>query len=122
MPGTLNTPAPTDPIKANGFYSFVVTIPNDDVYSFKPKGTHGHIFLASDSSYHHGMFWWRTADQSKYAGGPNTVGLRSVLTGTTGTAGNTTLGVSEGVLYIENRSGVTRRYTVTLFVSNSSYE
>lgn len=122
MTGTLKTPAPTDPIKANGFYSFVVTIANDDVYSFSPKGRCGHILLATDSLHHHGLFWWRSAAQSKSVGGQNTVGLDSVLTGTTGANGNTTLGVSGGVLYIENRSGNAREYTVTLFTSNSNYE
>jgi len=122
MPGTLNTPAPTDPIKANGFYSFVVTINDDDVYSFTPKGTCGHIFLATTASNHQGLFWWRGSAQSKYSGAATTVGLNSELTGTTGTDGNTTLGASGNVLYIENRSGGTLEYIVTLLTENASYE
>ena len=122
MPGTLNAPAVTEPIKATGFYSFVVTIPDDDVYSFTPKGTCGQVLLASTGSSHNGMFWFRGSLQTKYAGAATTVGLNSVLTGTTGVDGNTTLGVADNVLYIENRSGAAVEYIVTLFTENSAYE
>lgn len=122
MVGTLNTPAVTDPVKANGFYSFVVTIPDDDFYSFSPKGTCGHIFLATTSSAHQGLFWWRGSAQSKYSGAANTVGVNTALTGTTGVDGNTTLGTASNILYIENRSGGPLEYVVTLVTENSVYE
>ena len=122
MPGTLNTFNPVSPIKANGFYSFVITVPNNDVYSFSPKGTCGHIFISSVGAAHHGLFWWRGSAQNKYSGAATTVGLNSVLTGTTGTVGNTTFGTSGGVLYIENRSGAAAEYIVTLITENSAYE
>lgn len=122
MAGTLNTPTPTDPIKANGFYSFVITVPNDDVYSFTSKGTCGHIFISTVASDHNGIFWWRGSAQTKYSGAAKTVGLNSVLTGTTGTVGNTTFGASGGVLYIENRSGAAVEYVVTLVTENAAYE
>jgi len=122
MPGTLNTPAPTDPIKANGFYSFVVTIPDDDVFSFTPKGTCGHIFIATLQTNHHGCFWWRGSAQAKSFGGTLLNGLNSVLTGTTGVDGQSTFGASGGVLYIENRHGTSVEYVVTLITENNPYE
>jgi hypothetical protein len=122
MAGLLNTPSPTSAVKANGFYSFVVTIPDDDVYEFTPVGTCGHIFIASLAASHQGLFWWRGSLQSKYAGAANTVGLNSALTGTTGTDGNTTLGASGGKLYIENRSGGALEYVITLITENSLFE
>lgn len=122
MAGLLNTPAPTEPIKANGFYSFVVTIDNNDVFSFTPKGTCGHVLIASVATTHHGMFWWRGSAQVKYFGAVTTVGLNSALIGTTGTVGDTTLGVSNGTLYLENRSGGAIEYVVTLMTENAVYE
>jgi len=122
MSGTLNTPAVTEPVKANGFYSFVVTIPDDDVFSFTPAGTCGHIFIATVGTSHNGFFWWRGSAQSKYSGAAATVGLTSVLTGTTGVDGNTTFGVDSGVLYVENRSGASLEYVITLLTENSTYE
>jgi hypothetical protein len=122
MSGTLNTPATTDPLKANGFYSFIVTIPDDDVYSFTPKGPHGHIIVSTITLNHNGIFWYRSSAQSKIAGGSATLGLSTPLTGTTGVDGNTTVGASSNVLYIENRSGTAQEYTVTLITSNYNYE
>jgi hypothetical protein len=122
MAGTLNTPNPTDPIKANGFYSFAVTIPDDDVFSFTPKGVCGHVFLATTGIANHGQFWYRSSSVSKYAGATTTVAGTGVLTGTTGVDGNTTVSSSGGVLYIENRGGASIEYIVTLLCANDLYE
>ena len=123
MPGTLVTPSVTEPIKAQGFYSFVVSIPDDDFYSFPIVGTCGHIMIASDATAAHGMFWWRGTAQTKYAGSATTVGLNSVLNGTTGVDGNFTFGVASNVLYLENRTSANPlRVVVTLFTQNALYE
>jgi hypothetical protein len=122
MAGTLNSPAPTGPMKANGFYSFVVTIPDDDFYSFSFKGTCGHIFIATNSSSHQGMFWFRGTAQSKYSGAATTVGVNTSLNGTTGSDGNTTFGTASSVLYIENRSGGALEYVVTMLTENADHE
>lgn len=122
MAGTLNTPAVTDPVKANGFYSFVTTIPDDDVVSVPLKGTCGFMFLATVALAHQGMFWFRGSLASKYLGAATTVAGTGVLTGTTGTDGNTTVSTTGNTLYIENRSGGAQEYVITLMTEHAAYE
>ena len=47
-------------------------------------------------------------------GGPNVLGSTTVLTGTTGTDGNLNISFTEGVVYIENRTGGQADYHVGL--------
>lgn len=122
MAGTLNTPAVTDPVKANGFYSFVITIQDDDFYSFSPKGTCGFAFISTVALAHYGGFYFRSSATVKVFGAATTVAGTGVLTGTTGTDGNTTVSATGGAIYIENRSGGPLEYVVTLVTENSAYE
>ena len=122
MPGTLSTPAVTEPVKANGFYSFVVTIPDDDVFSWTPQGTYGHVFVGTTSLNGHGLAWYRSSATAKYTGATNFVCVSTELTGTTGVDGQCTLGVASGVLYLENRLGASNTFTITVMTANSLYE
>ena len=122
MPGTLNTPAITGPVKSNAFYSFVVTIPDDDVFSWTPPSQYGQIFISSTSVNGHGLAWFRNNLTSKYAGAGNFTCVSTALTGTTGTDGHMTLGVSLGVLYLENRLGNSQEFTVTVVCANAAHE
>jgi hypothetical protein len=122
MSTALNSPSFVDPVKAQGFYSFVVTIDDDDVYSFVPKGACGHLLIATTSVDGHGGFWYRNSSIVKQFGAANTVGATGVLSGSTGADGQTAVSVNSGTLYIENRSGAECEYTVTIFAQNSTYE
>lgn len=121
MAGTANFPL-IEPVKAQGFYSFTVTIPDDDVYSFTPAGSNGHLFVSRDSVNHQGIIWYRASASNpgtnKLAGGPNLDVSTSALTGTTGVDGNTTVSTNGGLIYIENRTNGSGVYTITLITSN----
>lgn len=122
MAGTLNTPAVTEPVKANGFYSFVAVIPDDDVLTITPKGTCGFIYISTVALAHYGNFYFRSSATIKNFGAATTLAGSGVLTGTTGVDGNTTVSATGGVIYIENRSGGSQEYVVTLMTENAAYE
>lgn len=66
----------------------------------------------------HGIFTARAAATPAVSANritdANTVAVATTLSGTTGTDGNLTLGVQDGVLYVENRLGSSQNITVTV--------
>ncbi|MDT0501905.1 MULTISPECIES: hypothetical protein [unclassified Halomonas] len=124
MTGTLVSPSPKEPLKAMGFYSFTVSIPNNDFYRFDPPGLKGHLFVASGSQFHHGIFYFIQNNIITISSGGKTDGITGELDGSTGTSGNTTVSVdvTNGGIYIENRSGDSIRLTVTLLAENIAVE
>lgn len=121
MAGTANFPL-IDPVKAQGFYSFVATIPNNDVYVFTAPASIGHILVASGDNGGHAMAWYRQSVASPsivdYFLGANAAVSTSPLNGTTGTVGDLTISSNGGFIYIENRLGGESNITVTLITSN----
>jgi hypothetical protein len=100
---------------------FRSTIPaqfnNNEAISFFPEREHGFVMLTSDSVVSNGMFWYRVGAspnlQQVYAAVDlnNTTG---VLNGTTGVNGKATISAAnDGKIYIENRLGATRTFTLT---------
>lgn len=116
-----NYPSMT-PVKAQGFYSFEVEIPDQDVYVFIPKGLVGFIKIASSSTTDYGELWFRGSLAVKAWGGTDLEVGAGVLTGTTGTDGKLTISSDGANLYIENRRGVTGVYTVIISGGNDTVE
>jgi len=114
---------------AAGFLSRRFTVANDTVATYAmPKGDYsGNISISPVSSPSNDnpaiIFWARaTANPviSKLVSTPanptNFVLTTGALTGTSGAVGNVTMSVhTDGLLYIENRSGSSRSYNLTLF-------
>lgn len=120
MAGTANAPL-NSPVKAQGHYSFVAVIPDDDVYVFTAPASIGHILVASGDLTGHVLAWYRQSSGSPAISigytASNTNVSTSALTGTTGTDGKLTISSNGGFLYIENRLGSSQNVTVTLFTS-----
>lgn len=113
MPGTLASPSTREPVKALGFYSFKVDINDDDYYEFPEK--RGHLFVSSRGSrFHHGCFQIISGVAIEAFSGDKTAVETGALNGTTGADGNTSVSTDGTSTYIENRSGVSQRYLVTL--------
>lgn len=111
------------PLKAQGYYSFKVTITDDGVYSWAIPGTSGFLFVSTNSvTFYGSMSWVRGSAAIKMSGATAYAALSSALTGTTGTVGNITIGAAANMLYLENRSGASRTFTVTLLCDNASVE
>jgi hypothetical protein len=81
-----------------------------------PAADTGFILVTGDGIASQLMGWYRATASpasSKYAGAATAVMVNTVLTGTTGTAGNITIGVQNNLIYIENRNGSTNTFKVT---------
>jgi len=122
MAATVLTPSIIDSVKADSFYTVVVSIPDDNFYSFTPKSPNGQIFISSTSLSGHGLAWFRSSATVKYAGAANFDCVSTALTGTTGVDTHMTLGVSAGVLYLENRVGSALEVTITVIGSDARYD
>lgn len=123
MTATISNFPTLSPMKAQGHYSFKVSIPDDDVYSWAFPGTSGFLFVSTNSvSLYGSMSWVRGSSTVKVSGAAAYAALASALTGTTGVDGNITVGAASSVLYLENRSGAVQVFTVTLLCDNSSVE
>lgn len=75
------------------------------------------IVMVSGGSTEYGMFVARAASSpavTQISGSANMATALTALTGTTGTAGKLTLGVTDGVLYVENRTAGTLRVNLAL--------
>lgn len=122
MAGTVKNYPSMTPVKAQGFYSFEVEIPDQDVYVFTPKGLVGFIKIASSSATDYGELWFRGSLATKAWGGTDLEAGAGVLTGTTGTDGKLTISSYGTNLYIENRRGATGVFTVIISSGNDNVE
>lgn len=96
--------------------SFQITLAAEAATSWTPKRSDMWLLVSLGNSNCYGQAWVRTTGSPasvKVAGGPNFAVVNLALTGVTGTAGNLTVGVQSGTLYIENRTGSTQVITVT---------
>ena len=119
----INNPPLAGITQSQGFYSFQAVIDDDSVEIVEFKGTSGHAFVSNNSSTHRGgCAWVRGSSAFKEWGAGTFESFNGPLTGTTGTDGNTTIGMNAGLLYLENRTGATKTYTVTLLTDNISVE
>ncbi|UOX39548.1 hypothetical protein [Aeromonas phage ZPAH34] len=98
---------------ASTFGSYVVTIPNNEVCEIEMPLSAGHVLISSLSTQVHGLLWCRGSALIKYFSGTALDAVNTALTGTTGADGKTTCGVNANIFYIENRSGVENKITVT---------
>lgn len=110
------------PLKSKGFYSFVVTIPDDDFCSWTPTGSFGHVFISSNGTSGHGIAMFYATGSVKVAGPATFVCVNTSLNGTTGVDTNLTFGSAAGVLYLENRLGASSKLTVTVFAAEDALE
>lgn len=111
-----------EPVLANAFGSYVVTIPDDDVMQLTLPVDWGHVFISSSSTNLHGMFWFRGSLVTKYFGPNAVVAGTGALTGTTGTDGQVTLSCTGNIMYLENRSGGSQKISITLIGVNRAFD
>ncbi|GEC33565.1 hypothetical protein N181_25245 [Sinorhizobium fredii USDA 205] len=106
----------------NSAFSYFFTIADDSVATIDLRRSvfSGAVHLTAGSA-RHGIFTIRAASTPTVSANrvtdANTVATAAVLTGTTGTDGNLTLGVQSGVLYIENRLGSSQSVSVTVMAA-----
>ncbi|WP_234838752.1 hypothetical protein [Sinorhizobium medicae] len=76
------------------------------------------LAIVTAGSLEMGIFGIRAASSPAASGNriadANVVAVTTALTGTTGTDGNITLGVQDGVLYVENRVGSSQNISLTV--------
>jgi hypothetical protein len=103
---------------ASTFRSYAQSIADDGVFVI-PTTAAGFIMVSQSSDITALAFgYFRAPTASLTAAihvGSNAVFTTGVLTGTTGTDGKMTISTNDSNLYIENRRGATRTYTITLF-------
>jgi len=99
---------------------YQLTIPDDGVATIVPPmnfgGSPGFLAITGSSASHQMLLWFRssaTPAGSKYAGAATSVVVSTALTGTTGTAGNLTVGIQSGLIYVENRSGTLGTFSLS---------
>lgn len=81
-----------------------------------PAADTGFIFITGDGIATQMMGWYRATASpasSKYSGAATAAMVNTALTGTTGAAGNITIGVQNNLIYIENRNGSTNTFKIT---------
>lgn len=106
----------------NSVFAYFFTIADDSVATID---LHRSVFTGAvhvtAGSTRHGIFTIRAASTPTVSANritdANTVATAAVLTGTTGTDGNLTLGVQSGILYIENRLGSSQSVGVTVMAA-----
>ena len=100
---------------ANATTSFQVTLNDDEAIYFAPRRSDGHVFISMQGTAYYGHAWMRTSTAAsvKVSGGASFAVTNAILTGTTGTDGNVTLGAQPGLLYLENRSGNSQTISIT---------
>lgn len=96
------------------FGSFAITLADDESAVMKLPVDYGHVLVAEASLASHGMAWVRGSSAVKYFGGAGfTVLVNTILNGTTGTDGQMTISTSVGNFYVENRTGVSVKLSIT---------
>ncbi len=111
---TISNNTQTDAAEAQAFGSFAFALADDEAGVCKLPIEVGHVFVAESSTLSHGLAWMRGTAAVKYSGGANFIALsNTALAGTTGTDGNLTISSSAGNFYIENRTGVAIKASVT---------
>jgi hypothetical protein len=107
----------TDNVWRKGAKTYSISIANDAVAIITPPSADvGFIAVTGSGIATHLFGWYRATSSpasSKYAGASTAVMVNTVLTGTTGTAGNVTVGIQNNAIYIENRNGSTNTFKVT---------
>lgn len=91
-------------------------IDTDKVIRFIPKRSSQWLMVATGGTNYNGMAWVRTTSSPAsiaYNAGGNFALQNTALDGETGGAGNITVGVQPGEIFIENRSGNTQTIRVT---------
>lgn len=103
----------------NASYSWDTTIKNNDVYIINlGRSLYSGSLIVNAAHTEYGMYSIRAAyapaiiAMTTPSANMNT--STSVLTGTTGTDGKITVSVTDSTIYVENRSGSSRRTTITL--------
>ena len=88
-------------------------IADDDFVSFTPPNVDRYFFLitASSTQYYFGYNQYNVSFTLQNLGFTK---LDGVLNGTTGVDENISIGVSNSILYIENRSGAALSFTITI--------
>jgi hypothetical protein len=123
MPATASNFPKSTPQKAQGYYSFTISINDDDFYLWDFVGTSGFVFVSTNSSVNHGSLnWLRSSAAIKISGASSYDALSVALNGTTGADGKITVSASGSKVYIENRSGGILKFTVTMLCDNGSVE
>ena len=99
----------TNSVWRKGSKTYSLFLLNDTVTTVAPPAAaDGFIGVAAGGIATNLFGWYRaTASPSslKYSGGANAVMVNTVLTGTTGTVGNITIGIQNNLIYVENRQG-----------------
>lgn len=122
MTATVNNFPLASAQKAASFYSFVVNIDDDSVYSWEVPD-HGFLLISNTSTTHNAIIWFReTSSIAVYAGSNFDVLIGSVLTGTTGADAKASFSTSASSAYLENRSGAAKEFTVTCIAANDLVE
>ena len=99
---------------------FDVTIANDAVYTFSSPRDDGFLFVFTNGQpqYSGVVAYWTvsgfTGTTALIGAGANFDVTTGVLTGTTGAVGKLTVSVNQGTIYIENRTGASRKVFITL--------
>lgn len=116
------------PMEAESFRSGPeVSIADDAVYAYEfSPGTTSHgvlLFHGNSDGTIYGMFVFRAAASGSYItpmlpSGSNTDAVLTALTGTTGTNGRFTVGVTQDAIYFENRRGGARSIVLTFLSGN----
>ena len=100
--------------------SYTVSIADDSFATVTPPAADtGFIAVTAGGTATHLFGWYRatSSPQSlKYAGASQAVMVNTTLDGTTGTDGNVTVGIQNGVIYIENRSGTSNTFKVAFII------
>lgn len=110
------------PLKSEGFYSFLVTIPDDDFCSWASPTVVGNAIISSNDPAAHGLAWYRGTASAKLGGPATFLCVNTALTGTTGTDGNLTFGSNGSLNYLENRSGGQLTFIITMISYQNTFE
>ncbi|MEZ5911980.1 MAG: hypothetical protein R3D84_06940 [Paracoccaceae bacterium] len=112
--------------KAKAIYSGIVTIADDAVGTINTPGTGGFVLIGAVNATfargdHSGIFFYDSGSSLRNTSlvlASNMANLdATVLTGTTGTDGRTSVSVQTGQIQIENRLGSAYEYTYTFLGS-----
>lgn len=105
-------------VAADGYYSNMLeTVANDGRFFLTPPKLQGLCIVSSSNSFLTFMFSYRISESPQITiigtPPPQVAALPQALTGTTGVAGNFTVGCNSATLYFENRRGGPVTFNVT---------
>jgi Right handed beta helix region len=107
-------------VSQTGPNTYRVTIPDDEVVEIPIGWVSGQVFLrmfpwsSSTSPRFNGSLRYESSVSVDFGGTTGVTVGATALTGTTGTDGDTTISMSGGIVYIENRSAAEKSYLVSI--------